>query len=70
LFHPGNFLSHDGPRVVFIETTNRCHLLYQTCLHTYFQQLSLELGIDFRASGACDPLNSLAIARPADYAPW
>ncbi len=33
-------------------------------------QLSAELGIDFRASGARDPLNSLAAARPADYAPW
>lgn len=33
-------------------------------------QLSAELGIDFRASGARDPLNSLAAARPADFAPW
>lgn len=33
-------------------------------------QLSGELGIDFRASGARDPLNSLAAARPADFAPW
>ncbi|MDR3576853.1 MAG: radical SAM protein [Anaerolineaceae bacterium] len=33
-------------------------------------QLSAELGIDFRASGARQPLNSLAAARPADYAPW
>lgn len=33
-------------------------------------QLSAELGIEFRASGARDPLNSLAAARPADFAPW
>jgi len=33
-------------------------------------RLSLELGISFRASGARDPLNSLAAARPADFAPW
>jgi MoaA/NifB/PqqE/SkfB family radical SAM enzyme len=33
-------------------------------------QLSRELGINFRASGARDPLNSLAAARPADLAPW
>lgn len=32
--------------------------------------LSRELGIDFRASGARDPLDSLAAARPADFAPW
>jgi MoaA/NifB/PqqE/SkfB family radical SAM enzyme len=33
-------------------------------------RLSAELGIEFRASGARDPLNSLAAARPADFAPW
>jgi MoaA/NifB/PqqE/SkfB family radical SAM enzyme len=33
-------------------------------------QLSADLGITFRASGARDPLNSLAAARPADFAPW
>ena len=33
-------------------------------------QLSAELGIDFLASGGRDPVNSLAAARPADYAPW
>ncbi len=27
-----------GPRVVFIEVTNRCNLLCQTCPHTYFQR--------------------------------
>jgi MoaA/NifB/PqqE/SkfB family radical SAM enzyme len=34
------------------------------------QALSASLGIDFRASGARDPLNSLAAARPADFSPW
>ena len=33
-------------------------------------QLSARLGIAFRASGGRDPLNSLAAARPADFAPW
>lgn len=33
-------------------------------------RLSTELGIDFRASGARDPVDSLAAARPADFAPW
>lgn len=33
-------------------------------------RLSAELGIDFRASGARDPMASLAAARPADFAPW
>jgi MoaA/NifB/PqqE/SkfB family radical SAM enzyme len=32
--------------------------------------LSESLGINFRASGARDPRNSLAAARPADFAPW
>lgn len=32
--------------------------------------LSKELGIDFRASGARDPLSSFAAARPEDFAPW
>jgi len=33
-------------------------------------QLSQELGVEFRASGARDPLNSLASARPEDFSPW
>jgi MoaA/NifB/PqqE/SkfB family radical SAM enzyme len=33
-------------------------------------QLSKELGVDFRASGAREPLNSFASARPEDFAPW
>jgi MoaA/NifB/PqqE/SkfB family radical SAM enzyme len=32
--------------------------------------LSSELGITFLASGGRDPINSLAAARPADFAPW
>jgi radical SAM protein with 4Fe4S-binding SPASM domain len=32
--------------------------------------LSAELGIRFLASGARDPMNSLAAARPADFTPW
>ena len=33
-------------------------------------KLSEELGINFQASGGRDPINSLAAARPADFAPW
>jgi len=33
-------------------------------------KLSTELGIKFWASGARDPINSLAAARPSDFAPW
>lgn len=33
-------------------------------------KLSSELGINFQASGGRDPVNSLAAARPADFAPW
>jgi MoaA/NifB/PqqE/SkfB family radical SAM enzyme len=32
--------------------------------------LSQELEVEFRASGARDPLNSFAAARPSDFAPW
>ncbi len=32
--------------------------------------LSKELGVDFRASGAREPLSSFAAARPEDFAPW
>jgi radical SAM protein with 4Fe4S-binding SPASM domain len=39
--------------------------ILETC-----SQLSAELGVEFRASGGRDPLNSLAAARPADFAPW
>lgn len=34
------------------------------------EALSAALGIQFRASGARDPRNSLAAARPPDVAPW
>jgi MoaA/NifB/PqqE/SkfB family radical SAM enzyme len=33
-------------------------------------ELSARLGINFLASGARDPINSLAAARPSDFAPW
>jgi len=33
-------------------------------------RLSKELGVEFRASGAREPLNSFAAARPEDFAPW
>jgi MoaA/NifB/PqqE/SkfB family radical SAM enzyme len=33
-------------------------------------QLSQELGLEFRASGARDPMSSFAAARPEDFAPW
>jgi MoaA/NifB/PqqE/SkfB family radical SAM enzyme len=35
-------LAENGPRVVFIEVTNRCNLLCKTCPHTYFQREPLE----------------------------
>jgi len=31
-----------GPKVVFIEVTNRCNLLCETCPHTYFQREPLK----------------------------
>ena len=31
-----------GPKVVFIEVTNRCNLLCQTCTHTYFEREPLK----------------------------
>jgi radical SAM protein with 4Fe4S-binding SPASM domain len=43
---------------------------YQDQVIEECSRLSAELGVDFRASGARDPLNSLAAARPADFAPW
>jgi MoaA/NifB/PqqE/SkfB family radical SAM enzyme len=33
-------------------------------------QLSGKLGLEFRASGARDPMSSFAAARPEDFAPW
>ena len=33
-------------------------------------ELSVKLGIKFWASGGRDPINSLAAARPSDFAPW
>lgn len=43
---------------------------YQNEVIEKCSQLSQGLGVDFRASGAADPLNSLAAARPSDFAPW
>ena len=37
---------------------------------TECEALSVELGIDFRASGARDPRQSLSAARSADWRPW
>ena len=46
------------------------HHLLQEEVIAECELLSTELGLDFRASGARDPRNSLAAARPADFAPW
>jgi MoaA/NifB/PqqE/SkfB family radical SAM enzyme len=43
---------------------------YQEEIIARCEALSAELGVDFRASGARDPRNSLAAARPADWKPW
>jgi MoaA/NifB/PqqE/SkfB family radical SAM enzyme len=43
---------------------------YQEQVITVCEQLSAELGIAFRASGARDPRSSLAAARAADPTPW
>ena len=43
---------------------------YQNEVIEQCSQLSQELGVEFRASGARDPRNSLAAARPSDFAPW
>ena len=43
---------------------------YQEEVITACEALSVELGVDFRASGARDPRHSLEAARPADFTPW
>ncbi len=43
---------------------------YQEEIIATCEALSAELDLDFRASGARDPRNSLAAARPADFTPW
>ena len=43
---------------------------YQEQVIAASEQLSTELGVTFRASGARDPRNSLEAARPPDVAPW
>src|SRR6266496_2713661 len=39
---PRGAVVEGGPKVVFIEVTNRCNLLCQTCPHTYFQREPLK----------------------------
>jgi MoaA/NifB/PqqE/SkfB family radical SAM enzyme len=43
---------------------------YQDEVIARCSQLSQELGVEFRASGARDPMSSYAAARPEDFAPW
>ncbi|HXV44329.1 MAG TPA: radical SAM protein [Anaerolineae bacterium] len=43
---------------------------YQEEIIAACEILSAELGLDFRASGARDPRQSLQAARPADFTPW
>jgi MoaA/NifB/PqqE/SkfB family radical SAM enzyme len=43
---------------------------YQEAIIARCEALSVELGIDFRASGARDPRSSLSAARSADWRPW
>lgn len=40
--NPRGALVPEGPKVVFIEITNRCNLLCKTCPHTYFQREPLK----------------------------
>jgi len=40
--HMRGALVEEGPKVVFIEITNRCNLLCETCPHTYFQREPLK----------------------------
>src|ERR671937_461652 len=40
--HPRGAMVEAGPKVVFIEVTNRCNLLCETCPHTYFQREPLK----------------------------
>jgi hypothetical protein len=39
---PRGAVVEGGPKVVFIEVTNRCNLLYETCPHTYFRREPLK----------------------------
>ncbi len=39
---PRGAIVNGGPKVVFIEVTNRCNLLCETCPHTYFQREPLK----------------------------
>ena len=49
----------------FGDTLNEEEAIIQDCT-----RLSADLGIKFLASGAPDPISSMAAARQADYAPW
>jgi MoaA/NifB/PqqE/SkfB family radical SAM enzyme len=50
---------------IFGKDSDTQEKVIEACAH-----LSLELGVDFRASGARDPQSSLAAARSEDFAPW
>jgi MoaA/NifB/PqqE/SkfB family radical SAM enzyme len=50
---------------IFGRDGNREDEILQECA-----QVGIELGINFIASGGRDPIDSLAAARPADFAPW
>src|SRR6266496_1059318 len=39
---PRGAVVEGGPKVVFIEVTNRCNLICETCPHTYFQREPLK----------------------------
>ncbi len=39
---PRGPVAEAGPKVIFIEVTNRCNLLCETCPHTYFQREPLK----------------------------
>lgn len=54
-----------GELAIFGQDENKEDRIIEECT-----QLSKELGIDFLASGARDPINSLAAARPSDFTPW
>lgn len=43
---------------------------YQEQIILACEALSRELGVDFRASGAREPLHSLVATRPEDFRPW
>jgi MoaA/NifB/PqqE/SkfB family radical SAM enzyme len=50
---------------IFGQDQNEEDRIIEECM-----ELSVKLGINFLASGARDPINSLAAARPSDFTPW